>query len=336
MDNRRFRRALPWKRGGGGLLVTLAAGLIAFVSIANVVFYGAPPAALPCRNCSGEARRIHVNGFDLYFRELGSDRARAPIVILHGGPGHSSQSFQRSFDGLADQFRVVYYDQRGSGYSQIKPDSTAYSITRLVEELEAIRRDVLGAERLVLVGHSAGGALAQRYAIAYPEHVERLILVASIRLNNGVAVPALWDRLLPALYLLSGWPPADPLARDQWFAQLSEAGAVSRLYDPAARALVADSGYLSFATWREVSRSLGGADLQERLRQLPVPTLVAYGAADSAATGETTAAALCALLPDCTLARFEQSGHWPFLEEPDHFAQTLRDFLTARLTGDPR
>lgn len=330
MNNWRARRVLPWKRVAGHFLLVIATGLVAFVSIANIAYYGPLPADLPCRNCSGEARSVRVNGFDLYYRELGTDRAHAPIIILHGGPGHSSLSFKQGFDFLADQYRVVYYDQRGSGNSQIVPDSAAYTIAQLVEELEAIRRDVIGADRMVVIGHSAGGALAQRYALAYPEHIERLILVSSIRINNGVAVPVIWDRLIPALFVLGGWPPMDPQARDQWFTQLNETSSVSRLYDPSAASLLADSGYLSFATWREVSRSLEGNSFQEQLRQLRTSSLVIYGAADSTYTGEATASGLCELLPDCTVARFESSGHWPFLEEPAKFAQTVRDFLADR------
>lgn len=321
------RRAFPWKRILLFFLLILAVGLVTFGAIANVAYYGSLPANLPCRGCTGEARSVRINGFNLYYRELGSSKEHAPVVILHGGPGHSSLSFKKSFDFLAGQGRVIYYDQRGSGNSQILPDSGAYSMEALVEELETLRREVIQSDKIVVVGHSAGGALAQRYALKYPGHVERLILVSSIQINNGVTVPLLWDRLLPMLYLMGGLPPADPQIRDRWFAQLNETGSAARLYDPENADLLRDAGYLSFATWREVSRSIEGDDFKEALQNLDVPTLVIYGAADSTYTGEATASSLCGLLPECTLARFEHSGHWAFLEEPDKFAQTVRDFL---------
>lgn len=331
MMKQRVLRVPSWKRAVGYLLALMAAGLVVFVSISNIAYYGSLPADLPCRNCSGDAQIARVNGIDLYYRELGANQEHTPIVVLHGGPGHSSESFKQSFDFLADQYRVVYYDQRGSGNSQIIPNNADYTIEQLVEELETIRRDVIGAEKIVVIGHSAGGALAQRYALAHTEHVDRLILVSSIQINNGVTAPVLWDMLAPPLLVLgAGWPPADPEATNEWFAQITRESSVPRLYDPANQSLLEDAGYISFATWREVSRSLEGADFKERLRQLRIPTLLIYGAADNAYTGETTATALCDLLPDCTLARFERSGHWPFLEEPARFAQVVRDFLTQR------
>jgi len=320
-----------WKRIAGGILLALLVILMTFVGIANLAYYSPRPANLPCRNCSGEARSIQINGFDLYYREAGSDTGHVPIVVLHGGPGHSSQSFKQGFDFLALQYRVIYYDQRGSGNSQIKPDAAYYTVDQLVEELETIRRDVIGTEKIIVMGHSAGGALAQRYALDYPEHVESLILVSSIQINNGVRAPLVWDVFNPALFVLgAGFPPAEPESANAWFMQLLLPSSLPRLYDPGHRSLIEDSGYVSFATWRAVSRSLEGADLQEALRQLQVRTLVIYGAADAGYTGEANATALCRLLPDCTRVGFEHSGHWPFLEEPERFAVEVMAFLADR------
>lgn len=321
----------PWKRIATRLLLALLAVLIIFVGISNLAYYLPPPANLPCRNCAGEAQTIHVGGFDLYYKELGAGSDHAPIVVLHGGPGHSSDSFKRGMDFLARDYRVIYYDQRGSGNSQIKPDPANYTIAQLVEELEAIRRDIVGAEQIILIGHSAGGALAQRYALAYGEHVESMILVASIQVNNGIRFPLLWDVAGPAFFVLgAGFPPANPETANQWFGRLLLSGSLPRLYDPSRQSLIEDSGYVSFAAWREVSHSLAGSDFEEELRQLPVRTLVIYGTADAAYTGEANATALCALLPDCTLAGFEQSGHWPFLEEPERFSAEVTAFLADR------
>ena len=319
-----------WLRVAAGFLLVILIVLSAFVITSNRAFYSAPAADLPCRQCAGAARAVHVNGFDLYARELGVDAGHASIVVIHGGPGHSSESFKGSLDFLAQAYHVLYYDQRGSGYSQIKPDASLYTVEQLIDELETIRRDVLGADKLILIAHSAGGALAQRYALAHGDHVEKLILVSSIHINNGIGSPAVWDALNPALFALgAGWPPADPEAANQWVAPIMVASSVPRLYDKSRRDFIEDGGYLSFATWREVSRSLEGQDYQDQLRALRTKTLIIYGAADNAYTGEATATALHAVLPESTLVRFEQSGHWAFLEEPDRFKQVVGDFLKS-------
>ncbi|MGD0174577.1 MAG: alpha/beta hydrolase [Anaerolineales bacterium] len=312
-----------------GAFLALLIIAIAFIGFANFAYYSVLPADLPCRNCSGDAKAISVGGFDLYYRETGPASDPVPVVLLHGGPGHSSLSFKQGFDFLARDHRVIYYDQRGSGNSQIKPDPSLYTIDLLVQELESIRRDVLHADKIIVIGHSAGGALAQRYALAYPEHVQLMVLISSIRINNGVGLPLLWDAFSPVLYAVGpGFPPADPGQADAWFSKLNLLTSLPRLADPANRSLIEDSGYISFATWREVSRSLEGPDYSGALRKLPVKTLVAYGAADGAATGKANASAICDLLPDCTLAGFEHSGHWPFLEEPVKFEEVLSSFLS--------
>lgn len=319
---------ISWKRIIGGAFLIPLIIVIAFIGFANFAYYSVLPADLPCRNCSGDARVVNVGGFDLYYKEMGPASNPVPVVLLHGGPGHSSRSFKQGFDFLARSHRVVNYDQRGSGYSQIKPDPSLYTIDLLVQELESIRRDVLHAEKIIIVGHSAGGALAQRYALAYPEHVERMVLISSIRINNGVAVPLLWDVFSPVLYAVGpGFPPADPGKADEWFSKLNLATSLPRLSNQANRSLIEDSGYISFATWREISRSLEGPDFSADLRKLPIKTLVTYGAADGIATGKANAAAICGLLPDCTLVGFEQSGHWPFLEEPEKFEDAILSFL---------
>jgi proline iminopeptidase len=304
--------------------------LVAFGALAAFRYYSPVGAERSCQGCAGEATAVKVGGFDLYYREIGSDHDGTPVVVLHGGPGHSSESFHRGLDFLADGYRVVYYDQRGSGYSQIRPEPSLYTIELLVDELEAIRSDVLRADRMILVAHSAGGALAQRYALAYPEHVEKLVLISSIPINNGVSTPWLWDAAGPALSALGlGFPPTDPAAANAWFTEKLIETSAPRLYDPSNRSLLQDSGTVSFVTWREVSRSLEGRDYSEELADLHIPTLVTYGVADGAATGEAVASRICETLPDCQVVGFQRSGHWPFLEEPEEFARVLSAFLAT-------
>ena len=326
----KLKRSAPWKRIVGGFLLTLLSMLVVLVAIANIAYYSPRPADLPCRNCSGDARSIHISGFDLYYRELGSDTHHSPVLVVHGGPGHSSQSFKQGFDFLAADHRVIYYDQRGSGNSQIKPDSSLYKIDQLVEELEAIRKEVIRSEKIILIGHSAGGALVQRYALKYREHIESLVLVSSVQINNGVSAALAWDVFGPVFFTLgAGLPPADPETANEWFNQLLLPSSLPRLYDPNNHNLIEDSGTISFATWREISRSLEGSDFKDELGRLKVRTMVMYGAADSGYTGELNSSALCTLLPDCTLVSFEHSGHWPFLEEPQRFAEELTAFLAG-------
>lgn len=305
----------------GGLVVLLAL----YAAYAYYAYHRVHPVDLSCRAC---ASPVNVNGYDLYYREVGANRGSPPVVLLHGGPGHSSLSFKNSFDFLADTTRIVYYDQRGSGNSQSKPIPADYTVQNLVEELEALRRDVIKAERIVVIGHSFGAALAQRYALAYPARVAKLALIGGIRINNGICWRWAWKWLGPAFYAIGlGIPPVDTQAADAWFTRSGAKDDVKRLFDPTQARLLDNSGRIAFATWRELSLSVAGYNYRAELSRLTVPTLVIYGAADSRQTGKPVADELCDLLPNCTAMAFAASGHWPFLEEPTRFQKALREFL---------
>jgi len=311
------------------LILLLVSGLIAlfllYAAVAYYFYHRVKPSDSPCRDCSNP---VIVGGWSLFYRELGTDKGRPPVVLVHGGPGHSSLSFKNGFDFLGEQMRVIFYDQRGSGNSQIQPDPAGYTIEQLVEELEALRREVVKAEKIVVIGHSFGSALSQRYALKYPDHVEKLVLISGVRINNGIRSHFLWKWFGPALYSFGlGFPPADAQTADAWFTHGALPDDIKRLYDPKRVDLLSGMGTLSFAPWREISLSMTGCDYKTGLGQLSIPTLFLYGAADARYTGKAAADEICSILPNCKSVGFDGSGHWPYLEEPEKFQKVLRDFL---------
>jgi proline iminopeptidase len=81
-----------------------------------------------------------VNGVRLWYRVAGNRRSSLPpLVFLHGGPGYNSYSFA-ALEGprLEKDLRVVYLDQRGSGYSE-RPASRDYAMATLVNDVEGLR-----------------------------------------------------------------------------------------------------------------------------------------------------------------------------------------------------
>lgn len=112
---------------------------------------------------------------ELYVKTSGN----GPVCIyVHGGPGAWSKSFEdMKGNRLERKLRMVYYDQRGCGRSAVSAD-TNYSLDRMVEDIEDIRRS-LGVEKIYLLSHSFGGILAVSYAQKYANHLHGLILVNS-------------------------------------------------------------------------------------------------------------------------------------------------------------
>lgn len=75
---------------------------------------------------------------------------------------------------------VYVYDQVGAGFSSRLDNPEGYTVARDVQDLAEIR-GVIGAPRVVLIGHSYGAAVATYYAARYPDHVSKLILSSPAR-----------------------------------------------------------------------------------------------------------------------------------------------------------
>jgi proline iminopeptidase len=99
-----------------------------------------------------------------------------PIMVLHGGPGMRIGPFDRDFYSplAAHGFRVFLFDQAGSGLSDLLPRVRDYTMTRAVEDLEAIRKQIR-TDKMILIGHSWGSTLAASNMAKYPNHVAKVV-----------------------------------------------------------------------------------------------------------------------------------------------------------------
>ena len=113
------------------------------------------------------------------------------VLVVHGGPGLPYPEPWPGLEALTDAYRFHYYDQRGSGQSTRPVDTFSSQNTwENMQFLEAVLglgahvadieriRQVLGEDKLILIGHSFGGFIASLYAAEFPERVEALVLVA--------------------------------------------------------------------------------------------------------------------------------------------------------------
>jgi proline iminopeptidase len=97
-----------------------------------------------------------------------------PLVVLHGAAGLGS-TYMRALDPWADEFQLVYYDQRGSGRTPLGDMHNDW-FTGGVQDLDGLR-DALGLDTVNIVGHSAGAHLAALYAGLHPEETSTLVLL---------------------------------------------------------------------------------------------------------------------------------------------------------------
>ena len=109
----------------------------------------------------------------LYYEQCGNPQGK-PVVMLHGGPGAGCGAKMRRFHDPA-HYRIVLFDQRGSGRSTPHADLVGNDTWSLVADIEKLRTH-LGIERWQVFGGSWGSTLALAYAETHPQHVSELVL----------------------------------------------------------------------------------------------------------------------------------------------------------------
>ena len=151
--------------------------------------------------------RIDVgNGHDLYVEDCGNPDG-IPVVFLHGGPGAgSSPLHRRMFD--PDLFRVILFDQRGSGQSRPFGEVENNTTQDLIADIEKIRT-FFGIEKWIVFGGSWGSTLGLVYGITHPERCYGFVLrgiflgtqaeIDWFLYDMGKFFPEAWDRFINAI-----------------------------------------------------------------------------------------------------------------------------------------
>ncbi|KAL5599412.1 hypothetical protein FOVSG1_007224 [Fusarium oxysporum f. sp. vasinfectum] len=262
---------------------------------------------------------------------LGAENKSKPLIIsLHGAPGLSSHTgIKDDFKFLADRFRVLVYDLRGSGGSEVKGPFTDEQWVSDLEELRAWAGD----EKFILAGGSYGGFLALNYALNYPNRLLALILR-----NTWTCGPQGTHRAL-ANILLSHRINPDPMrqvrlwtgnVRGQEDAEQGMAEIVT-IYTPESNpAPESFEGASTELRWEVHNAAFSWSqprfDVRSRLIEINVPTLVVVGRLDIICPIEESEM-IWRHIKGSELVVFEKSAHNPATDEPEKYREVLSDFL---------
>ena len=271
---------------------------------------------------------ITVNGVSLFTRSIGTGPAEA--VVVHGGPSASHISLLPAIDELAQGRRLHYYDQRGCGKSPVSPP-TPLGWQNQVADIHGLI-DLWQIKEATIIGHSWGALLSLLFAIQSPDRVARMLLVAPAP-TTAEGRSEYLDRLGRRMTELeiskqqreliqSDLRRCDPVAFRQRAFELSLA---PYLKDPKHSYSIAPF-QISHRVREAVWRSLGDYDLTDELSRLSVPTLVIHGQFDPIPLSSSQQ---IATLLASQLEVFEDSGHMPFFEEPERFAEVAEEFLSG-------
>jgi pimeloyl-ACP methyl ester carboxylesterase len=272
------------------------------------------------------------DGTALHYEQLGDG---APLVAIPGGPGMDAR-YLGTLGGLDARRRLVRFDPRGCGRSAVPADRASCAFGGQAADVEALREH-LGAERIDLLGHSAGALTAQRYAAEFPHRVRSLVLVAPVGRAAREPDPA-EIAALRAARAAEPWYPYAAAADALLAAGAGDPAALVRRITPffwgswneAARAEAFNPELVPAAPWMREAFYAGsdsGAGPAEA-RPVRVPVLVVAGARDGM-IGTAPARLAAALHPDARLAVLPGVGHRPWVEDPAGFAALVGGFLDA-------
>lgn len=272
-------------------------------------------------------RWVILDGQPVNVIELGSG---PPLVFVHGLSG-SWPNWLEQLPMFAAEHRVITLDLPGFGHSPMPGEQISISgYARLLDRL----LDTLGIDAAAVVGNSMGGFIAAELAIAFPQRVERLVLISAAGIstfdNSGAvrALPVL-RRAERVLTAYTAWmaSKSDTVARRP---RLRDAtlNVVTRHPSRLPAALVAEqlrgSGKPGFMQALQANLNY---DFRDRLPEIACPTLIVWGEKDRLITVRD-ASVFAELIPDSRVVVYKDTGHMSMIERPARFNALLEEFLS--------
>jgi proline iminopeptidase len=302
----------------------------------------------PPQQTGGENFWTVEEDIQLYHFAAGEGRN---VLVVHGGPGVPPAKIWPGLELLTDAYRFHYYDQRGCGQST-RPFDTFSSpnyyenMTTLEQtlgmgaqlaDIERIRQ-ILGEEKLILIGHSYGGFMASLYAAEFPERVEALILIAPANtLLMPIEGPDLFDAMRERM---------DPNRQAEFDAYMEDYFDFQSIFEKSEDELVAQNNrfsayYVSVLNdplprvgrvggWMVPAMYMSSGlrhDYRDALKAVEAPVLVIHGSNDLQTEAQSRTYA--DLFPNATFRVIEGAEHFSFYNQPEEFAQIVGEFLSG-------
>lgn len=247
-----------------------------------------------------------------------------PVLLLHGWLG-SWALWRTTIAELGKEFRTYALDFWGFGESGAQ--SANFSVDNFVLLVSEFM-DRLGIVKAPLIGHSMGGSVSLGVAIRYPHKVVKVIVVGSPIVGSALRQPLRlaafdgWLRLsesAPFLFKAFMNGVLRPGVRLYAHFLAKDGRALADMMDADLAGLTGGPFFESISTLRRI-------DLRERLRELEMPVLGVYGKKDRIVQ-PSQSQVLKQYAAHSQIAWFEDSGHFPMLDEAVRFHQTVRAFL---------
>lgn len=275
-----------------------------------------------------------INGTNLFYKIIGD---KEPILIIHGGPGLSHDYFLPGLIGLSDKYKLIFYDQRASGRSDLEIDSESITLENFIKDIEELRK-TFGIKKLNLMAHSWGGVLAMKYATMYPDNIKSLILVNSAAASSEIAI-------LSNLELAKRFTQEDSTQRAEIFnskefqernpksiESLMRIGFRHQFYNQShldSLNLSINENYLTTSRLlQNLAKDLSEFDFHSDLKTIQCPTLVIYGNYDPLT--QLAGTKIHESINNSELVILADCGHFPFIEKQNEFNKAVTNFIKTK------
>jgi len=254
-------------------------------------------------------------GVNLQYAERG-DPSGVPILFLHG-LSDSWHSYELVLEHLPESIRAFALTQRGHGDSSRPEDE--YSFHDFAADVAAFM-DTLDLEAAVVVGHSMGSAVAQRFAIDHPDRTRGVVLAGSFASMAASPIArGLWDEVVSEM--------EDPV--DPGFVREFQESTLAQPVPPEfMETIVQESQKLPARVWKATVAGSLEDDFSGELSRIEAPTLLVWGDQDGMIP-RSEQEAQTAAIAGSRLVVYEGAGHAVHWEEPERFASDLVTFVEA-------
>ena len=263
-----------------------------------------------------------INGTTLHYETDGDGPS---CLVLHGGLGLDHVVYRRTLAPLTDRLRLVFIDHRGNGRSG-RPASDSITMEQLADDAVGVA-DHLGIERFTVLGHSYGGFIAQELALRHHARLDRLVLVTTTPGQLGATEEPDDEQGPPmpseALAILQT-PPSTDEELAEGMVELLPFYLHSR--SPAEVAPLLAGTIYSAAAMVRGFEILAGWSSVDRLATITCPTLLIAGRHD-VFTSYPQSYRIARRMTDAEVVVLEESGHFPWIEQPAAFFGALAGWL---------
>jgi 3-oxoadipate enol-lactonase len=257
-------------------------------------------------------QHIQANGINIAYQFDGP--ANAPVVVLSNSLMSSLAMWDDTLPALTNKYRVLRYDTRGHGKSQVTPGP--YSIALLAQDLVALL-DALKVSKAHLVGLSMGGMICQYIGANHPERVLSLGLCDTA---SEMPPRSLWEERF-AIARKDGIAGLAEGTLKRWFVDGFAAKAPDKI--EAVRKMILDTSVEGYLGCASAVRDMAQTTM---LLKIKAPTLVLVGAQDPACTVDQ-ATVLHRMIAKSKMFIIDNAAHIANIEQPHAFNQVLREFL---------